>query len=137
MIKGKKVLAIIPARGGSKGVPSKNIKDLGGKPLIAWTIEAAKSVKEIDSVIVSSDSELIISVAKKHGAEVPFKRPEELATDGAKSIDVINHAMDFFEGKYDIVVVLQPTSPLRSAHHVRSALKDFMNREAKAMVLCL
>jgi len=134
MIKGKKVLAIIPARGGSKGVPSKNIKDLGGKPLIAWTIEAAKSVKEIDSVIVSSDSELIISVAKKHGAEVPFKRPEELATDGAKSIDVINHAMDFFEGKYDIVVVLQPTSPLRSAHHVRSALKDFMNREAKAMV---
>jgi N-acylneuraminate cytidylyltransferase len=89
MITGKSVLAIIPARGGSKGLPGKNIKELCGKPLIAWTIEQAKSCSDIDRIVVSTDDSEIAEIAKKYGAEVPFIRPAELASDTASTIDVI------------------------------------------------
>lgn len=92
MYKGKKVLAVIPARGGSKGVPRKNIKDLGGKPLIAWTIECAKKSKYLDRVIVSTEDNEIASVAQKWGAEVPFMRPMELAQDDTPGVLPLVHA---------------------------------------------
>lgn len=112
MINGKKVLAIIPARGGSKGIPKKNIKPLNGKPLIAWTIEEAKKSVYIDKLIVSTDCEEILEVAKEFGAEVPFKRPAELAQDDTPSVELILHAIDYLSG-YDYITLLQPTSPLR------------------------
>ena len=92
MYKGKKILAVIPARGGSKGVPRKNIKDLGGKPLIAWTIECAKKSKYLDRVIVSTEDNEIASVAQKWGAEVPFMRPMELAQDDTPGVMPVVHA---------------------------------------------
>jgi N-acylneuraminate cytidylyltransferase len=112
VINEQKVLAIIPARGGSKGVPRKNIKDLAGKPLVAWTIEAAKKSKYIDKLIISSDDDEIISVAKKWGAEAPFVRPAELALDTTPGMDPVLHALDQVPG-FDLIVLLQPTSPLR------------------------
>lgn len=114
MIMGQKVLGIITARGGSKGVPGKNIRVLGGKPLIAWTIEAGKTSSHIDRLILSSDDEAIIKVAIQHGCEVPFKREAHLAADNTPSIDVVLDALRHCPG-YDWIVLLQPTSPLRSA----------------------
>jgi CMP-N,N'-diacetyllegionaminic acid synthase len=118
-------LVIITARGGSKGVPDKNIKLLGGKPLIAYTIEAALGVFPAERIIVSTDSEKIKQAAEKCGIEVPFLRPAELATDTASSYDVILHAMDQANQLgiiYDTVILLQPTSPFRNAQHIRGAL---------------
>jgi len=138
MLNNYKVLALIPARGGSKGLPGKNIKPLLGKPLIAWTIEQAKDSKYIDRVIVSTEDEEIAKVARKYGAEVPFMRPEELATDDAKGIDVALHAIHFFEKKYGrnfILVYLQPTSPLRTTDDIDTALEELLNNtQAKAIV---
>lgn len=117
MIEGKNVLAIIPARGGSKGVPRKNIKDLCGKPLIAWTIEEALKSKYIDRTIVSTEDEEIAEISRKYGAEVPFLRPEELAKDDTPTVDVIIdliNRLEQYEGyKPDYVCVLQCTSPFR------------------------
>lgn len=117
MINGKSVLAIIPARGGSKGLPGKNIKTLCGKPLIAWSIEAGLGSQYIDEVMVTTDSEEIANVAREFGASVPFLRPAELATDTATSIDAVKHVIDFYERelhkKFDYIVLLEPTSPLR------------------------
>lgn len=121
MINGKKVLAIIPARGGSKGIPKKNIKPLNGKPLIAWTIEEAKKSGYIDKLIVSSDSDEILKVAKEFGAEVPFKRPAELAQDDTPGIEPVLHALEHFL-EYDYVVLLQPTSPLRNVEDIDGAI---------------
>lgn len=118
-------LVIITARGGSKGVPDKNIKLLGGKPLIAYTIEAALGVFPAERIIVSTDSEKIKQAAEKCGIEVPFLRPAELATDTASSYDVILHSMDQANQLgiiYDTVILLQPTSPFRNAQHIRGAL---------------
>jgi N-acylneuraminate cytidylyltransferase len=118
-------LVIITARGDSKGVPDKNIKLLGGKPLIAYTIEAALGVFPAERIIVSTDSEKIKQAAEKCGIEVPFLRPAELATDTASSYDVILHAMDQANQLgiiYDTVILLQPTSPFRNAQHIRGAL---------------
>lgn len=123
------IISIIPARGGSKGLPRKNIKPLLGKPLIAWTIEQAKSSRYIDKVVVSTDDPEIAKIAKKCGAEVPFLRPKELATDDAKTIDVIMHAVNRFEndGKYfDIVVLLEPTSPLRKEDDLDNSIEFFI-----------
>jgi N-acylneuraminate cytidylyltransferase len=117
VIHGKSVLAIIPARGGSKGVPRKNIRDLAGKPLIAWTIAAAKASQYIDRLVLSSDDEEIIQVARAHGCEVPFVRPAELARDETPGIDPVLHALEVLPG-YDYVVLLQPTSPLRAAEDI-------------------
>lgn len=133
MIENKKVLAIIPARGGSKGVPRKNIRMLGGKPLIAWTIEAAKQSKYIDRLILSSEDEEIIKVAKEYDCEAPFVRPENLAEDDTPGIDPVLHAMKQMEG-YDLVVVLQPTSPFRCAEDIDACIKKMIEIQSPACV---
>lgn len=117
MINGKSAIAIIPARAGSKGLPGKNIVPLCGKPLIAWSIDKAAKSRHLDLVLVSTDSPEIAEVAKRHQAAPPFLRPAELATDQASSYDVIRHALEYCRTaqgrKFDYVVLLEPTSPLR------------------------
>lgn len=118
-------LVIIPARGGSKGIIGKNIKSLGGKPLIQYTIEAARDVFTDDYICVSTDDYEIKKVTEACGLTVPFLRPPELATDEAGSLDVLFHAIEYFErAGYtpDFVILLQPTSPFRTANHIREAL---------------
>lgn len=122
MIDGKSVLAVVPARGGSKGVPGKNIRILAGKPLIAWTIDAARNCSHIDRLIVSSDDETVIRVAESFGCEAPFVRPADLATDETPGVLPVLHAVESLPG-YDIVVLLQPTSPLRSATDIDGCLR--------------
>lgn len=134
MIYGKSILAIIPARGGSKGVPQKNIRDLCGKPLIAWTIEEAKKSKYIDRLILSSEDDEIIAVAKQWGCEVPFVRPKELAQDDTPGIAPVLHAVDALTEKYDYVVLLQATSPLRIVDDVDGAIEWCMQHNAKSCV---
>lgn len=119
------VLAIITARGGSKGIPKKNIKGLQGKPLIVWTIEAAQRAHLLTDVIVSTDDEEIATVCRSAGASVPFLRPPELSTDAAKSIPVIQQALTFqaTQGKtYEYVMILQPTSPFRTAEDIDACI---------------
>ena len=116
------ILALIPARGGSKGVPGKNIKEIYGKPLIAWTIESAKSSKRLDKILVSTDSEKIADVAKQYGAEV-LMRPAELATDTASTQDVMVHALQHFP--METLVLLQPTSPYRSPGLIDRCISEF------------
>lgn len=121
-----KILFFIPARGGSKGVPGKNIKLLNGKPLIQYSIDIARHLTSSEHICVSTDSTEIAAVVKSNGLDVPFLRPPALATDTAGTYEVIMHALDFYEQKgafYDIVVVLQPTSPFRTAQQVSSALE--------------
>ena len=134
MINGKSVLAIIPARGGSKGVPRKNIKEVGGKPLIAWTIEEAKKSKYIDRLILSSENDEIIAVARQWGCEVPFVRPSELARDDTPGIEPVLHAIEAIPEKYDYVVLLQPTSPLRKAEDIDGCIERCIQSEAPACV---
>lgn len=120
-----RILCLINARGGSKGVPGKNIKPLGGKPLIAYSIEAALKSRLISKVVVSTDCPNIAKVAKNCGADVPFMRPPELASDTAKQIDAIVHAIRFLEGQgeiYDYICILQPTCPFRSVEDIDGAL---------------
>ncbi len=124
-----KILAIIPARGGSKGVPRKNIRNLAGKPLIAWTIEEAKKSRYIDRVILSSEDDEIIEVAKQYGCEVPFKRPIELAKDDTPGIDPVLHAIKQCPG-YDYVVLLQPTSPLRTVEDINGCIEKLLANDA-------
>ncbi len=136
----KKYLGVIPARGGSKGIPKKNIKDLDGKPLIAYTIEPAKraiSAGVLDRCIVSTDSEEIASAAQKYGADIPFMRPDYLAEDTAKSVDVILHALSFLEEKgehYDAVITLQPTSPMRTYEDLIGGIIQFDNNDADSLI---
>jgi CMP-N,N'-diacetyllegionaminic acid synthase len=135
MIQGKTVLAIIPARGGSKGLPRKNILPLLGKPLIAWTIEQALASKYLDKVMVSTDDEEIARIAKDHGAEVPFIRPAELATDTAKTIDVIYHSLEFYKERsvsFNYLALLEPTSPLRAEGDIDKSIKLLSDQEAEA-----
>lgn len=117
MINDKRIIAIIPARGGSKGLPGKNIKELCGKPLIAWSIEAGLASQYIDEVMVTTDSEEIAQIARDFGATVPFIRPAELASDTATTFDTVKHVIDHYKKKedksFDFVVLLEPTSPLR------------------------
>lgn len=137
MYNGQTILALIPARGGSKGVPRKNLRCLAGKPLIVYTIEAALQANFIDRIIVSTDDLEIANISKKYGAEVPFIRPEVLATDGAKGIDVVLHAMQWLEDhneKFDLLMLLQPTSPLRDSEDIENALGLFMRKNADAVV---
>lgn len=128
-----KVLAVIPARGGSKGLPRKNVLDTAGKPLIAWTIEAALKASCITRVILSSDDAEIISVAKNHGCDVPFIRPDILASDDASTMDVILHALEQVPD-YDYVIILQPTSPLRTANDIDAAFDQMMTANAPSCV---
>ena len=121
MIGARKVLALIPARGGSKGIPGKNIADVGGKPLIVWTIEAALACSSVDSVVLSSDERAIAEVASRFGCAVPFMRPAALATDEASSMDVVFHTLEQLP-EFDVVLLLQPTSPLRTAADIEACL---------------
>jgi len=137
-----RTLAIIPARGGSKGLPRKNIYPLLGKPLIAWTIEQVQGVPEIDRLICSTEDEEIASVAQEYGCEVPFIRPMELAGDDVSGLAVILHAIDFLKKQgecYDTVINLQCTSPLRTAGDISDALKIYyQNPSAKNLIsVCL
>ncbi|MCG3717785.1 cytidylyltransferase domain-containing protein [Aliarcobacter butzleri] len=129
----KKVLAIIPARGGSKGLPKKNIIDLAGKPLIAWTIETSLSSKYITKTIVSSDSDEILEVSKQYGSFI-LKRPIEFASDTSSSEVVVKHAMESMEEKFDYVILLQPTSPLRDTKDIDSAFEKFFSLDATALI---
>ena len=129
MIHGKKVLAVIPARGGSKGLPGKNIRDLAGKPLIAWSIEAAQASHWIDRLILSSDDDEIIQVVRRWGCEVPFVRSGHIATDEASTVDVVVDALQRCPG-YDWVVVLQPTSPLRTTFDIDDCLSECISHDA-------
>lgn len=122
-----KILAIIPARGGSKGVPRKNIRQLAGKPLIAWTIEEAKKSKYITKMILSSEDDEIIEVAKEYGCYVPFKRPLVLAQDDTPGIDPVLHAIEQCPA-YDYVVLLQPTSPLRTVHDIDRCIEMMISQ---------
>jgi CMP-N,N'-diacetyllegionaminic acid synthase len=134
VINGRKVLAIIAARGGSKGLPGKNITNLGGKPLLAWSIEAAQRSHYIDRLILTSDSEDIIAVAEKFGCEVPFRRPAELATDSAAADLTLIHALDHIDEPFDYFVLLQPTSPLRDTADIDGAIALCETRGAPACV---
>lgn len=134
MIGDRRVLALIPARGGSRRLPRKNVRYLNGKPLIAWTIEAALAAVTVDRVILSSDNADIISVAKEHGCDVPFVRPHTLATDEASSMDVIWHALDSVGESFDDVVLLQPTSPLRTPADIDGCVRLRVEHDALAVV---
>lgn len=133
MIASKRVLAIIPARGGSKGVPRKNIRKVAGKPLIAWTIEAAKNSRHIDRLVLSSDDAEIIEVARTWECEAPFVRPAELAQDDTPGIDPVLHVLGELPG-YDYVVLLQPTSPLRNAGDIDGGIEMCHGGRAPACV---
>jgi N-acylneuraminate cytidylyltransferase len=121
MIDNHSVLGVILARGGSKGLPRKNVRDLAGKPPIAWTIEAGQEAEYLDRLILSSDDDEIMAVAKEYGCEVPFRGPDVLAEDDTSSMDALLHALDQVE-TYDYVVLLQPTSPLRTADDIDSTI---------------
>jgi CMP-N-acetylneuraminic acid synthetase len=133
MINEKKIIAIIPARGGSKGLPGKNIKELCGKPLIAWSIESGLGSQYIDEVMVTTDSEEIARIGRDFGASVPFIRPSELAGDKATSFDAVKHVIDFYKNElrkqFDYVVLLEPTSPLRETGDIDKMLKKIIAME--------
>jgi len=144
----KNILYIIPARGGSKGIPHKNIKNLAGKPLIYYSIDIARSLTTDDNICVSTDDEEIKAVVENYGLTVQFKRPSNLANDTASTNDVILHAINYYESigiNYDIIVLLQPTSPFRKTEHVKEALALYndnidmvvsVNKSHTASVLC-
>jgi hypothetical protein len=138
MYNNKKILAIIPARGGSKGLPGKNIKPLCGKPLIGWTIEQAQSSKYIDEIFVSTDSNEIAAVAEDFGIKVPFVRPTELATDTSPSSAFVLHTIDYYRNKgqeFDYILLLEPTSPLRDITDINIAIEQLLNHDtAKSIV---
>lgn len=134
MIDDKKVLGIIPARGGSKGIPRKNLKLLAGKPLIAWTIEEAKKSQWLDRLILSSEDEEIIATAKALGCEVPFVRPPEMAQDDTPGIEPVIHALDCLDEPYDYIVLLQPTSPLRTVADIDGCIRYCVQESAQACV---
>lgn len=138
MYKEKSILGLIPARGRSKGLPRKNKRLLLGKPLIAWTIEQALASKYLDRVVVSTDDEEIVEISKKYGAEAPFMRPKKLATDDAKGIDVVLHTINWVEENnnkhYDLLMLLQPTSPLRTSKDIDKAVELLFSKKAQAIV---
>ncbi len=137
MINKKRILALIPARGDSKRLPRKNALSLAGKPLVAWSIDAALKSKYIDDIIVSTDDNEIAQISKEYGANVPFIRPEELSTDTADTQSVIKHCLEYLQNnskKYDLVIVLQPTSPLRTASHIDKAIRLFETKNATSVI---
>ncbi|MBT7237958.1 acylneuraminate cytidylyltransferase family protein [Candidatus Woesearchaeota archaeon] len=132
-----KVLAIIPARGGSKGIPRKNIRPFLGKPLIEYSIKLALSCKEIDKVIVTTDDEEIAEISKNAGAEVPFIRPENLAQDDTPTLPALRHAINFLEEKeeiYDNIILLEPTAPLRTKELIQKTIKKIKEDNVETVV---
>lgn len=135
MLGARRVVAIVPARGGSKRLPFKNVLELKGKPLINWTIQAALDSKYVDDVVVSTDCLEIAKISKSCGAEVPFLRPDSLASDTASTNDVILHMISALNcSNDDIIMILQPTSPLRTSAHIDEALELFDNNAAFGVV---
>ena len=138
MYNDKKILAIIPARGGSKGLPGKNIKPLSGKPLIGWSIEQAQASEYIDEIFVSTDSSEIATVAESFGIKVPFLRPSELATDTSPSSAFVLHTIAYYRNKgqeFDYILLLEPTSPLRDVDDINIAIEQLLNHNtAKSIV---
>lgn len=137
----KKILAVIPARGGSKGIPRKNVIDVCGQPLIAYSIEQGKKLLQeniINELIVSTDNEEIAEVSGKFGARVPFLRPEAISADNSKTIDVIQHALHWFsvneDKQFDAVLLLQPTSPLRSVEETKRAISIFNGGTSQSLI---
>jgi len=128
-----KTLALIPARGGSKGIPRKNIRLLAGKPLVAWSIQAALACPEIERVVVSTDDAEIAEISRRWGAEVPFMRPAELAQDDSPSMDTVLHALRQLP-QFDAVVLLQPTSPLRTKADIQGCLAMAATEQARCIV---
>ncbi len=136
--KNKQILALIPARGGSKGIPGKNIKEFCGKPLIAWSIEAARQSGLVSRVVVTTDYDEIGEIAKKFGAEVPFKRPAELAQDTTPTLPVMIHAVNYLKETEnyapDYVLLLEPTSPGRQMRHIKEAVELILKTGADSVV---
>ena len=131
------IIGIIPARGGSKGIPRKNLVKISNTPLIGFTIIAAKKSKFISDVIVSSDDEEIIEISRNYGADVPFIRPQKLSNDNTPMISVIKHSLDYFKNIFlniDALVLLQPTSPLRDEKHIDEAIQLFLESNASSVV---
>lgn len=133
MIDGKKVLAIIPARGGSKRLKRKNVLPLVDKPLIAWTIESALKSKYIDKIVVSSEDEEILKISGSYNIEI-IKRPYDLARDVAKTTDVVVHVIETLTENYDYILLLQPTSPLRTNKHIDEAIDILFSKKADAII---
>lgn len=134
MYNNKKIIAIIPARSGSKGLLDKNIKELKGKPLIAYTIEAALNSNCFDKILVSTDSEKYAEISKKYGADVPFLRSKENSTDKSDSWSVCKEVLDKLDEKFDVIILLQPTSPLRTPDNIKEALDLFFTKKADVIV---
>lgn len=135
----KNVIAIIPARKGSKRLKNKNLLKLNGKPLIQWTIDESKKAKSIDELIVSTDSELVMTISEENGVDVPFLRPDEFSNDSATSIDVIFHALEFFKNKgvtFRHCMLLQPTSPLRSYQDIEEAFRLIDGNTLSVVSVC-
>ena len=128
------VLAIVPARGGSRGLPRKNLLEVAGKPLLGWTLDAARSCSRLSRIILSSDSDEICAAARALGLEVPFVRPAELARDDTPGIEPVLHALDALDEEFDYVVLLQPTSPLRIGADIDRALDQCLQQGASACV---
>ena len=132
-----RILALITARGGSKRVPGKNIRPLGGRPLIVWSIDLARGIPEICDILVSTDDAEILEIARGAGALAPWLRPAELATDSAASVDVCLHALDWYEdarGKVDGLMLLQPTSPFRSRATVLRGIGLFRDNQRRSVL---
>tara|TARA_A100001011_G_C14305293_1_gene842786 strand:+ start:2015 stop:2707 length:693 start_codon:yes stop_codon:yes gene_type:complete len=132
LYKNKTFLAVVPARSGSKRLPKKNILSLCGKPLISWSIDAAIKSRYLDKIVVTSDDDMILDIANKHGVHA-IKRPDELASDSATSYDVVKHTLDNLES-YDYVALLQPTSPLRNETHIDDAIEYMEEKKANAVI---
>jgi len=132
------ILGIIPARGGSKSVPKKNIRLLAGKPLIAYTIETAQKCKMLDRTVISTDDDEIADVAKKYGGDVPFMRPEELALDSSPMVPALQHAVSFIEKNENVrvgmVVLLDPTSPFRRIEDIEECIKKLERENVDSVV---
>ena len=137
MLRSRRVLAVVPARGGSKGVPGKNIHPLAGRPLIAWTAECIARIPEIDRAVVSTDDEAIAATAEQAGLAAPFRRPADLSGDRVTDLPVLDHALRVMEQidgvVYDVVVMLQPTSPLRRPADVSRTLAELDQRDLDAV----
>ncbi len=132
MSKDMKIHALIPARSGSKGIPKKNIVNLGGKPLIYWTIKASIESRYIERTFVSTDSNEIADISKKYGAEIPYIRPQDLSQDKTPTKDVIFYHLQYF--RPDVLVLLQPTSPLRDKDHIDRAVELFLEKKPEAVI---